>query len=72
LYLTAWADREELSFYELLLDPSFPSTVRAAALHAIFHVTPPLEIPAAVRALAGDVDLGPVLKIYRYLEPPEP
>ena len=66
LHVAAWATKEDLPFFESILTREFPGTVRSTALHAIYRILPPDEVPESVRALSGDPELGEVMKIYRY------
>lgn len=66
LHAAAYATREDVPFFESLLAGEFPGPVRSAALHAIYRLRPPSEVPDSVKTLANDKDLGEVMRIYHY------
>lgn len=68
LLAAAFASKEDVPFFESLLATNFPGPVRSAALHAIYRLLTPAEVPGGVKALINDKDLGEVMRIYRYAD----
>ena len=68
LHLAECAKLDDLAFFESLLVPSLPPNVRAAAIHAIYRVIQAEQNSEAVKNLESDSDLGPVIKLYGYLD----
>jgi hypothetical protein len=68
LLFATWATKKDLPFLDTMLSSKLPSCIRGMAVHGICRLYPQGEPPESIQKLADDPDVGPMIKIYRYLE----